>query len=166
MITAEITNGKQLPSAMRNAAGALDSALERAVTRLAIKMTALVKQKLSGEVLNVRTNRLRGSIHYEIQKGDGNVTATVGTNVVYAKTHELGLTIPAHIVQARRGAALKFEMGGKVMFRKRVNIPAVKMPKRSFLEASLRQMAPEIESTLAAEVVGDMRKIIIQGVKK
>lgn len=166
MITAEITNGKQLPRAMRNAASALDSAVERTVVGLAVKLTALVKQKLSGQVLNVRSNRLRGSIHYELQKGDNSMTATVGTNVVYAKTHELGLTIPAHIVQARRAAALKFEMGGKVMFRKRVNIPAVKMPKRSFLEASLRQMAPEIQDKLAAEVVGTMQQIIIQGVKK
>jgi phage gpG-like protein len=165
VITAEIINGKQAPRAMRNAMAVVDSALERAVVKLAIKMTALVKQKLSGEVLNVRTNRLRGSIHYEIQKGDNSVTATVGTNVVYAKTHELGLTIPAHIVQARRGAALKFQMGGKVMFRKRVTIPAVKMPKRSFLEASLRQMAPEIQATLADEVAGDMRKLIMEGVK-
>lgn len=150
---------------MRKAVGMVDSAVERAVLKLAIKMTGLVKTKLSGEVLRVRTGRLRRSIHYELTKGANSVEATIGTNVVYGKTHELGLTIPAHIIEAKRAKALAFQMGGKMMFRKRVNIPAVKMPQRSFLESSLRQMAPEIRETLAKEVGDELRGMIMEGVR-
>lgn len=164
MITASIINGKAAPRAMREAVALVDSAVERAVLKLAIKMTGLVKSKLSGEVLRVRTGRLRRSIHYELDKGNNSVEATVGTNVEYARTHELGLTIPAHIVQAKRGQALRFQMGGKIMYRKRVMIPPVKMPRRSFLEASLRQMAPEIESSISKAVGDELRKQI-QAVK-
>lgn len=144
---------------MRDAVAIVDSALEATVLRLAIKMTGLVKQKLSGEVLKVRTGRLRRSIHYEMSKSNNRVEATVGTNVKYARTHELGLTIPAHIVEARRGKALKFTVGGKTLFRRRVMIPAVKMPKRSFLEASLQQMAPEIRDRIALDVAGEMNRV-------
>jgi len=163
MITGEVKNPTAVPNAMRQAAGQVNSALDRAVLSLAIKMTGLVKQKLSGDVLKVRTGRLRRSIHYELDKQSNRVTATVGTNVEYAKTHELGLTIPAHIIQPKRAKALRFEMGGRIVFAKRVNMPAKKMPQRSFLEASLRQMAPEIQATLLQEVGGQLRRVIMEG---
>lgn len=126
--------------------------------RLAIKMTALVKTKLSGSVLKVRSGRLRRSINYKINKSARNITATVGTNVIYGKVHELGLTIPAHIVEAKKAKALKFVMGGKTMFRKRVNIPAVKMPQRSFLQTSLAQMQPTIRAELEAALTRGIKE--------
>jgi phage gpG-like protein len=163
LIVARVTGGDTVPKALRDAALGVDSAVERAVLRLALKMTGLVKTKLSGEVLKVRTGRLRRSIHYTIAKGDNRTEATIGTNVSYGKTHELGLTLPPHIVEARRAKALAFGVGGRMVFAKRVHIPAVKMPQRSFLESSLRQMTPEIRDTLLAEVGGEMRRIITRG---
>jgi len=63
MITGEVKNPTAVPNAMRQAAGQVNSALDRAVLSLAIKMTGLVKQKLSGDVLKVRTGRLRRLMH-------------------------------------------------------------------------------------------------------
>lgn len=152
MIKASISLGKDTPARLRGLPDKLDSAVARTVNRLAIELVGLVKEKLSGEVLKVRTGRLRRSIHKKIDRSASRVEARVGTNVEYGKTHELGLTIPAHIVEVRRAKALAWQQNGRTMFAKRVRIPAVKMPQRSFLRASLDQMEPYIKAELEAVV--------------
>lgn len=158
MITAKVLGGAETVAALRSAD--VDSAVQRSVTVLAIKMTNLVKTKLGGEVLNVRTGRLRRSINYSIDRSGSKIEATIGTNVIYGKTHELGLTIPAHIVEAKNAKALMFNMGGKIVFAKRVQIPDVKMPKRSFLAASLAQMSDEVRESLTDAVRVELQKAV------
>lgn len=153
MIKASIKSSKDTPKRLRDLPTQIDNAVARTVNSLALRLVAMVKGKLSGEVLKVRSGRLRRSIHKEIDNRGSSVTATVGTNVEYGKTHELGLTIPAHIVRARRANALAFQWKGQQRFFKSVRIPAVKMPRRSFLEASLNQMAPEIRAELENAVL-------------
>lgn len=148
MINAQIALGKDLPKRLLDMPARVDNAVMRSVNSLAIRLVAMVKGKLSGDVLKVRTGRLRRSIHKELERNGSRFEATVGTNVEYAKTHELGLTIPAHIVRARRGKALAFQWKGQQRFFKSVRIPAVKMPRRSFLEASLNQFEPTIRAEL------------------
>lgn len=48
----------------------------------------VVKNKLSGQVLNVKTNRLRNSIMWKVNRQD--ISAKVATNVKYAAVHEYG----------------------------------------------------------------------------
>ena len=79
MIRAEVSRGKRLPFALRQAIPALTSALDREVLALGLKLSARVKQKLSGEVLKVQTGRLRRSIHLEMQRTSHSTTAVVGT---------------------------------------------------------------------------------------
>ncbi len=153
MINANISLGRDMPQRLLDMPARVDNAVARTVNSLAIRLLAMVKGKLSGEVLKVRTGRLRRSIHKEIENSGSRVVATVGTNVEYGKTHELGLTIPAHIVRARRAKALAFNWKGKLVFAKSVRIPAVKMPRRSFLEASLNQFEPTIRAELENEVL-------------
>jgi len=157
MITAEIIRGRQVPQQLKARGEALDSAVAKTVARLAIKMTGLVKTKLSDNVLHVRTGRLRRSIHYTVSSADSRTTAIVGTDVNYAAIHEFGGRIPARTVYPKTRQALRFEMGGKIIFAKRVNIPPVTMPKRSFLQASLEQMLPEIRAELLSTVNRTMR---------
>lgn len=152
MITAEIVRGQKIPQIFQERGAKFESAVSQAVMILAIKMTGLVKQKLSGDVLKVRTGRLRRSIHYTLENTTNRSTAIVGTNVEYAAIHEFGGTIPAHVIFPKNKQALKFMMGGQVVFAKRVNIPAVTMPQRSFLQSSLDQMMPEIKDTLTRTV--------------
>jgi phage gpG-like protein len=152
MITAEIIQGKNVPKQLRERGERFESAVAQTVLRLAIKMQGLVKQKLSDDVLKVKSGRLRRSINYSISNQGNLTTAIVGTNVVYAAIHEFGGSIPAHTVFPKTRQALKFSMDGKIVFAKRANVPTIKMPKRSFLQSSLEQMTPEIRDTLIGTV--------------
>lgn len=111
--------------------------------------------KLSGQVLKVRTGRLRSSINLAVDNTATSVSATVGTNVSYASIHEFGVSHP-WIIEARRGKALAFEVGGNTIFRKRVTHPP--LPERSFLRSALRDMAPQIEAAYREAVAETVRE--------
>ncbi|MHA1661872.1 MAG: phage virion morphogenesis protein [Candidatus Thorarchaeota archaeon] len=82
-----------------------------------------VKNKLSGQVLKRRHGKLAQSIGYEI-KGNN---AYVGSNLKYARIHELGGTI-----LPKKGKVLHFTINGKDVFTKKVVMPA-----RPYLSPSL-----------------------------
>lgn len=157
MITGEITKGLDLPLRLTKTLPLINNAVQGTVVRLAIKMSALVQRKLSGEVLKVRTGRLRRSINIKYDNKGASFDAIIGTNVKYGAVHELGLTIPPHIVEAKNAKALKFISSGKTVFAKRVNIPAVQMPERSFLRTALNEMESEIATQLTAAVMKEFK---------
>lgn len=107
----------------------------------------IVEQKLSGQVLKVRTNNLRSSVRrgVGVVETANAVIGTVGLGAAGAKVakygaaHEYGAEIPARVVVPTKRSALKFTMGGKTVFAKRVNIPAFKLPMRSFMRSSLAE---------------------------
>lgn len=149
---------ERLRSALIGMPGRLRAKLATVIQRLAIKFQAHVKEdKLSGQVLNVRTGTLRRSINQRVTIGASRIFATVGTNVEYAGIHEYGGVIPAHTVVPVRARALRFmpRGGSEFIFRMRAEIPDVVMPERSFLRSVLREMEGEIQSeiTRAAEEV-------------
>jgi hypothetical protein len=51
---------------------------------------------------------------------------------------------------------LRFQLGGKVVFAKRVNHPGSRMPERSFLRSALYDM----ESEITRQLVGDIKKAV------
>jgi hypothetical protein len=61
---------------------------------------------------------------------------------------EFGGIIPPHEIVPDKARALAFLVGGKQAFAARVNLPAVTVPERSYLRASLAEMADEIFDTL------------------
>jgi phage gpG-like protein len=130
--------------------GRLRDGLARAVTRLGLELQKKVQnEKLTGQVLKVRTGSLRSSINTEISQTADRVAASVGTNIRYARPHEYGVD---HLwVIAAKGRALRFEINGRVIFRKSVRHPP--LPERSFLRSALREMQPAIEAGLR-EAVG------------
>jgi phage gpG-like protein len=130
--------------------GAVQSGIARAVTRLALELEVLVKRKLSGAVLRVRTGVLRSSIHNRVDQTSTSVTASVGTNVSYAKFHEFGVPHPWEI-RPRAARALAFEIAGQTIFAARVIHPP--LPERSFLRSALREMEPRIRAELEAAVM-------------
>ena len=78
----------RLPPRIRQRVG------ERALLKSALLLEAHIKQnKLSGQVLRVRSGRLRSSISHRLEPIGQDLTARVGTNVVYARIHEFGGTI-------------------------------------------------------------------------
>ena len=161
MITVEVVGDKQLIARLTAMPDNIRSALVRKVRALALMLEAKVKgEKLSGQVLNVVTGALRRSISNEVTTGSNSVTAEVYSSgdVKYAAIHEYGGTIPAHEVVATKAQALHFVIGAKDVFAKRVQIPDVKMPERSFLRSSLDEMRDEI--------VEGMKEAVIEGVHK
>jgi phage gpG-like protein len=73
--------------------------IREAVGRKALLQSALLlerhikMEKLSGQVLHVRSGRLRSSISHRLEPIGQDLTARVGTNLVYARIHEFGGTI-------------------------------------------------------------------------
>src|SRR6185295_20097515 len=63
-----------------------------------------VRLNLTWKVLHVRTGRLRQSVHRSHQTGT--LTATIGTNVVYARIHEFGGRTKPHKIEAKNAKAL------------------------------------------------------------
>ncbi|MBV8121115.1 MAG: HK97 gp10 family phage protein [Alphaproteobacteria bacterium] len=105
--------------------------------------------KLSGQVLGTRSNTLRSSINTQFEKYGDTFTATVGTDVFYAKFHEFGVS-RSWLIQARNAKALRFRVGGRTLFRKRVTHPP--LPERSFLRPALGDMTPMILAEYARAV--------------
>lgn len=159
--------------------------LRATMERLAIQLQAHVQtHKLTGgDPLNVRTGRLRRSITYRVDTGPQGIDGIVGTNVEYAAIHEYGgtivpktakwLTVPLRAAltpsgvmrytKARdypntfiaKGFIMQRQAGGVVpLFQLR---KSVKIPERSFLRSSLREMRPQIENGLRAALREAMR---------
>ena len=139
----------------------LKESLRIAVQRLGIKAQGIVKQdKLTGQVLHVRTGTLRRSINLVLSETDTGVFAQVGTNVKYAAIHEYGFDGIEHVGAHVRRSAL--QMSAKRTKRDRVRDGTIQvkafdrhmhMPKRSFLVSTLEQMTGEIQTSLRAAIL-------------
>ncbi len=58
--------------------------------------------------------------------------------------------IPAMDIYPKRGNVLRFSIGGQVLFRKSVHIPAHKLGPRPYLLPALMRMKPEILASYQA----------------
>lgn len=112
----EIDN-KELVDNMRRWERDLPGFTRLLLQRFSSKLTAMA-QEASGEVLNVRTGRLRNSIFGKM-RGNDTLEIGAGSNVVYARIHEFGGTI-----KAKNAPFLKFQIGGRWAQVKQVQIPA------------------------------------------
>jgi phage gpG-like protein len=155
MLKVQLVGDKELIIRLGKIPATMQAALLRAVSSLTLRLETLVKQKLTGQVLNVRTGALRRSIFSTV---DSNVSGVIGRvasagDVKYAAIHEFGGTTPAHDIFPVKASALHFFMGGKEVFAKVVHHPGSRMPERSYLRSSLADMAPTIEAELRAAAV-------------
>jgi hypothetical protein len=73
----------------------------------------------------------------------------------YAAIQECGGTTRAHVIEAINAAALRFEIGGRTVFAKRVMHPGSVIPARSFLAAALAELAPVARGAMADAVVAE-----------
>lgn len=123
--------------------GKLRVQLKIAITRLAIKLQRYVKSdKLSGQVLNVRTGTLRRSIDQIVVDQGDRIIGKVSTNVGYGKRHEYGFT-GAETVEAHM-REIKKAWGRSITPRQvqiREHTRTVNLPERSFLRSALRDFA-------------------------
>lgn len=121
--------------------------LTRGVDRLTIATEGFAK-----EGVGVRTGTLRRSLaHVPASFAGGVATGSVGTNVPYARIHEEGR---GPVVA--RGKALRFTVGGKTIYRKRVGPAAGRwyMKKaRARVAPLLRREAQRMGAEIVAEVM-------------
>lgn len=154
MITAALIGDKALLARLGAVPERMKAEVDKTVAELGYALQARVQSGyLTGQVLRVRTGRLRSSIaqgaadsRSRFESTATTAIAYVGTNVSYGVAWERG--IAARDIVPVRTKALRFEIGGEVLFSKRVRVPA--QAPRKFLEPALFEMRPVILEQLGA----------------
>ena len=184
MLSFEINGTLRVTNMLQKVGRGGAAAVKLVVKTLGVELQALVKNKLSDDVLHVRSGTLRRSIGLKIIVTTGTISAIVGTNLIYARIHEYGGKIPAHRIFAR-GKALAWLSGsftpkagqwsvkkgrlnksgmkaanklGLVAFAKWVDFPGATMPQRSFLGSSLKEMRPDIVRRIDAAIKSSLKE--------
>jgi len=153
MLSVSITGADAVEADLAALPERVRMALQRELTALSAELASRVRDKLSGEVLAVRSGLLRDSVVQETGESGSNVYGRVAVEgVPYAAIHEFGGHTPAHAIAARKVRALHFVAGGKEVFSRRVQHPGSRMPERSYLRATLAAMEAEIAARLQAAV--------------
>jgi phage gpG-like protein len=149
MIGLEITGSEQVIAKLGEMTGKIRIAASSSLDKWATELAGYIKsEKLSGQVLKRQTGHLSQSVR-PVTTSEFSTTTTIsagsmaGDGVKYAKIHEYGGLIPAHVVVVRNAKALAFSVGGVTRFAKSVQIPDVQMPERSYMRSSLREEAPQ-----------------------
>ncbi len=161
MIKGFVRGDKEVVAYFARIPGDVRSQLRFAVGRLVLRLQRKIQQeKLTGQVLKVRTGTLRRSIsHAVVEQGDA-IVGTASTNVEYARVHEFGfkgpMPVKSHVrlVKQAFGRELKTPVWATVGAHTR----NVDLPERSFMRSALAEMAPEIEEELRRAVEAGVRQ--------
>lgn len=150
-----IVGAEQVELHLRQRSQWIRARLFAAVARASILLTRYVKEeKLSGQVLNVRTGTLRRKINYRMRETPNSITGVVGVKLAYAAIHEYGFdgdeSVRAHL--RRITQAFGRPLASPVTAEVRAYTRHVHMPERSFLRSSLRELTPTIHDMLVAAV--------------
>lgn len=158
MFNMVLTGDRELIAKIDRMPPTVRNVLRRKIRELALRLKAKIQRdKLSGQVLNVKTGALRRSIQDNVVETDTGVYGEVFSSgdVKYARIHEFGGKTRAHDIFPKKADALSFMMGGKQVFAKVVHHPGSVMPERSFMRSSLAEMANDIRI--------EMKKAVIRG---
>lgn len=94
--------------------------LLQTMQQITLMVASYVKtDELSGQVLHIRTHRLKSSIQGAAELKGSEIIGRIGTNLKYARIHEYGGTI-----RAINAPYLKFKIGNQWVQKKEVHIPA------------------------------------------
>lgn len=124
----------------------LKQRVEKSMGRMVLKLQARVmRAKLSGQVLNVRTGTLRRSIDQAVYREDQAIRGVVSTNVEYARAHEYGfsgtVTVKEHLRLVKQAFGKDLKTPKEVLVR--AHPARVNLPERSFLRSALKELNPE-----------------------
>lgn len=173
----EMSGDRALELKLGQAGAKAEAVARETIGRLVLLLQTQAKFKLSGEVLNVRTGRLRRSITKRIEASGGSVSGIVGTNVSYAAAHEFGfdgtVNVREHLRQVRehgRFSLQRVKDKDLGVWRKRrgkltggvatvhAHTRHVNLPERSFLRSALKELHEQ--GVDAAELQRAMRKLL------
>lgn len=141
MITGIVIGGEAAVARFERMPGKLRDELKKGIARATLLVQRQSKeQKLSGQVLNVRTGRLRRSINTRVTEQATEVTGIVGTNVKYARPHEYGfhgiVSVRAHLRTSKLGGVHEVKQHAREM----------NVKERSFLRSALADERQAIRS--------------------
>lgn len=134
-----------------------------ALQRVTIKLQAHVKEdKLTGQVLHVRTGTLRRSVNRRVWVGPNSINGAVGTNVEYAAAHEFGfdgvVTVKEHV---RRVSKAKSASSAKAKLLGATTVKAhtrhVHLPERSFLRSALAELQEYATAEIRRAATGALK---------
>ncbi|HTQ33570.1 MAG TPA: phage virion morphogenesis protein [Stellaceae bacterium] len=128
----------------------LAARLTQEIERLGGTLRDRVERNLSGRVLQQRSGRLAASIAVDVEQVGIGARLSVSSDSSYAAIHEYGGIIPGRTILPRNARALSFPWRGEQRFFKRVSLPAVTMPERSFMRSALSETEADIQSAIAA----------------
>ena len=160
MLKMEFIGGDVLAAVLRSYGGKVQTAIVQSIGRSALRLQSeVMDNRLSGQVLNIRTGNLHRSIHQQVTSSGGLVVGEVNTNVRYGVAHEHGFAGTVNVKDSMRQIRQAF--GRPLKSPRYVQIRAhsrnVKLPERSFLRSALRDMKPEIEADLQKSIEGVLR---------
>lgn len=160
MLNVEFIGGDVLAAVLRSYGGKVQTAIVQSIGRSALRLQSeVMDNRLSGQVLNIRTGNLRRSIHQQVTSSGGLVVGEVNTNVRYGAAHEYGfagtVNVKASMRQIRQAFGRPLKSPRYVQIR--AHARNVKLPERSFLRSALRDMKPEIEADLQKSIEGALR---------
>lgn len=138
----EVNGGKEFSTKLKVMPEKMNRSLTKAITILTIELkNYIVKDKLTNNVLNVRTGNLRRSIQQVVNSQPDNVTGEVFSagDVKYAAIHEFGGTIKSRLGTGEG----KPKPNGKA---------TIVMPERSYMRSSLKEFQTRIQSRLSIAV--------------
>jgi hypothetical protein len=106
------------------------------------------------ESLGVRTGRLWQSLRRtDARVVSGGIECAIGSNVKYLRPHEFGGTVPARTIVATNAKALRFMVGGKVVFAKSVKQKARTIPARAPLRRGVQDRAHEMTRAMGQAAI-------------
>lgn len=160
MIRAEIIGANQIKAKLDALGPKLQTELSKSVTKLCLELTRRIKQdKLSGQVLKVKSGQLRRSVTFKVKNTPAGPTGEVGTNLPYAKAHEFGfkgtVDIKSHLRMVKQA-------WGKPITPTQVAVSPhqrkVNMPERSFMRTALKEMEENIRVEMIEAVKRSMKQ--------
>lgn len=107
----------------------------------------IVKNKLSGQILKRKTGRLAGSIATAQEIRGQDVIGKVGSNLKYARIHELG-----GVIRPKNFRFLHFVVNGQEVFAKKVTIP-----KRPYIKPSIEESSKKIANIFGTEFFAEIK---------
>ncbi len=113
-------------------------------------------EKLSGQVLNVVTGKLRDSIMSYVEQYGAQIELTLGSGgVAYAAIQERGGQTPPRVITANKARVLHFFWQGREIFTYQVkNWPGAKIPPHYYLRDTLSENR-EFISTVVADAINE-----------
>ena len=161
MITGTVLGDKEVVAHFDAMPAKVHAALLAKTQSLSVKLARYIQeQKLSGQVLKVRSGNLRRSIAFMTTDSADVITgkAYSSGDVKYAAIHEFGGKTAAHDIVPTKAKALAFMMNGKQVFASIVHHPGSVMPERSFMRSGLADMREEIIEGLRQAALDAMRE--------